>query len=186
MFRHGSSRQNKKIGLSEQRAKRIPINHALADDLRRNTYSRRTDHSTSTMYTQQKSSILPTLQEGSLPLLEVGSKLSEAPVIRIPEKTLGSRPIQQLKSVVSSKLSTGHIDETHLKKLINQKIEEVRRNSSIHNYKDSQKKSTIVQGEPVNIAQLNSSRDLSQYGAFKKSTTSVSTNNQSNRFSIRR
>lgn len=135
------------------------------------------------MQSQQKSNILPCLPEGSLPLLECGSKLTEAQQ-GTGERKGNSRP--DLRAVLSTKLSMANGEQNHLKKLINQKIEEVKQNTSIQRTKDTQKKSSLGQCDVSKVQQMNSSRDLSQYGAFKKSTTSVSTNNQSNRFSVRR
>lgn len=102
----------------------------------------------------------------------------------IPEKKPILRP--DLRAVMSSKLSTANAEQNHLKKLITQKIEEVKQNTSVQKIKDTQKKTSLGQCDLSKLQQMNSSRDLSQYGAFKKSTTSVSTNSQSNRFSVRR
>jgi hypothetical protein len=97
-----------------------------------------------------------------------------------------------MRHVLSSKLEPTHSEETNLKKIINSRIEEVRKSSGIHNLQPGHhvpKRPTIIHAEvttAISIPSLTTSREISQYGAFKKSIASVSTNNQSIRMPVRR
>jgi hypothetical protein len=72
--------------------------------------------------------------------------------------------------------------------MINGKIEEVRKSSGLQNpSKETFKKTSLAHLDiPIVMPSLTTSREISQYGAFKKSIASVSTNNHSIRLPARR
>jgi len=110
--------------------------------------------------------------------------------VNFHERLVG-KSSQDMHPTLPSKLEPAtHSEESNLNKIVSSRIEEVRRSAAQNcpSVNASKRPLLLHLDAPtmMSIPSLTTSREISQYGAFKKSIASVSTNNQSIRLPIRR